>query len=352
MHPVTQAGIPRGQTFYSEDMPPLKEEDVAVKKLRAIKLTPGLDKSQTTKSMLRRLKIELQVWMRLNHPNIAPLLGFNFADEIAIISPWFGNGNIADYLMVHSEADKVELLRGVTAGVCYLHSLVPVIVHGDLKPDNVLIDRCGRPKLIDFGLSKIVEEEPGLSSVLPASLREAGNARWIAPELLWEENASRSVQTDIFSFGCVAFFILTGDIPFKNTPDGQLVIARYKGAYPTPEIAVYRELSTRTALIAVLRSCWSTDPGGRPSMDDIARLLNYNENRLHLPLLPNGVAAPFIPWLLSTSAPEISLQLSPGLMEERTNTPAQRRSRSTVRKQWNSFKAFFRRIFKSEGGNS
>lgn len=48
--------------------------------------------------------------MHLNHPNIAPLLGFNFADEIAIISPWFGNGNIADYLTVHPEADKVELV--------------------------------------------------------------------------------------------------------------------------------------------------------------------------------------------------------------------------------------------------
>lgn len=70
-----------------------------------------------------------------------------------------------------------------------------------------MIDVDGVAKLIDFGLSKAVEVEQGVTAVSSTSLRDAGNARWIAPELLLEEDTSRSCNTDIFSFGCVAFFV-------------------------------------------------------------------------------------------------------------------------------------------------
>lgn len=71
----------------------------------------------------------------------------------------------------------------------------------------MLIDRDGNPRIIDFGLSKAVEEEPGLASLSSTSLREAGRGRWMAPELLMEEGVSRSCSTDVFSFACVAFFV-------------------------------------------------------------------------------------------------------------------------------------------------
>ncbi|KAG8915265.1 hypothetical protein FRC00_006047 [Tulasnella sp. 408] len=204
---------------------------VAVKKLRAVKLPQGLDKSQTSKRLLKRLKRELKIWMRVQHPNIAPLLGFTFDEEIAIISPWFGHGNLSDYLTEHPEANRMSLIQGVAAGLAYLHSSIPLIIHGDIKPDNVLIDQLERPRITDFGLSKIVEEEPSLTSLRSASLRDAGNTRWIAPELLLEEGVSRSKRTDIFSFGCVVFFIFTGDVPFKSIADGQLVISRFGFEY-------------------------------------------------------------------------------------------------------------------------
>ncbi|KAG8916483.1 hypothetical protein FRC01_003120, partial [Tulasnella sp. 417] len=162
---------------------------VAVKKLRAVRIPQGSDKSQTSKRLLKRLKRELKVWMRLKHPNIAPLLGFTFNQEIAIISPWFTRGNLSEYLAKHPEADRMKLIEGVAAGLGYLHSSTPTIIHGDIKPekDNVLIDKEESPRITDFGLSKIVEEDHALSSLRSASLRDAGNSRWIAPELLLEE---------------------------------------------------------------------------------------------------------------------------------------------------------------------
>ncbi|KAG8975430.1 hypothetical protein FRC05_005760 [Tulasnella sp. 425] len=273
---------------------------VAVKKLRAVKLPPGLDKAQTTKKLLR-----------LKHSNVAPLLGFTFNEEIAIISPWFNHGNVSDYLATHPGADRMRLVQGVAAGLEHLHSSSPVVVHGDMKPDNVLIDQLGCPRIIDFGLSKIVEEDPSLSSIQSASLREAGNARWIAPELLLEEGASRSRQTDMYSFGCVALFMFTGDVPFKGTLDGQLVIARYKGASPIHDGATYPNLNTGSALMEVLRACWNTNPRARPRIGEVVKLLNTT----HPGSTPSEPAA------------------------------AQQEQSTTGKRRWVSFRRFLRRIF-------
>lgn len=179
--------------------------------------------------------------MLLQHPNVAPLLGFAFDEEIAIISPWFTRGNISDYLNKRPQVDRGKLVGHFEFGSmtalmvcksfkgslmeCYTctpqpHSLYMetlsrsvLSLHAlETSPnahlqDNVLIDQWGNPRITDFGLSKLLETEPGLPSAWSTSLREAGNARWIAPELLLDENSSRSLKTDIFSFGCVAFFV-------------------------------------------------------------------------------------------------------------------------------------------------
>ncbi|KIO20915.1 hypothetical protein M407DRAFT_45060, partial [Tulasnella calospora MUT 4182] len=220
-----------------------------------------------------RLKTELTIWMRLQHPNIAPLLGFTFHEEIAIISPWFSRGNLSDYLAKRPETNRMSLIEGVATGLAYLHFSTPPIIHGDIKPDNVLIDQKECPRITDFGLSKIVEEEDALSSLRSASLRDAGNTRWIAPELLLEEGVSRSKKTDIFSFGSVTFFIFTGDVPFKGIADGQLVISRYKGADPIQDGSHYPNLSADMALMSIMRSCWDKDPQCRPEIGDVVTSL-------------------------------------------------------------------------------
>ncbi|KAG8921871.1 hypothetical protein FRC01_014813, partial [Tulasnella sp. 417] len=165
-------------------------------------------------------------------------------------------------------------IRQVGAGVSYLHGLDPVVVHGDLKPDNVLIDADGVPKLIDFGLSKIVEEEQGVAAVSFSSLRDAGNPRWIAPELLLEEGVSRSCSTDTYSFGCVAFFIFTGDVPFKENSDSKLCVARHNGAQPMRSDADHPNLQKETYLAKILLSCWSKNPALRPRMSVVCQQLD------------------------------------------------------------------------------
>ncbi|KAG8947634.1 hypothetical protein FRC04_010568 [Tulasnella sp. 424] len=237
---------------------------VAVKRLRAVKMCKSLDTYQIDRKLQKRLNREVKIWMTLQHPNIAPLLGFSLSGEVCIISAWFTNGNIATHLEANPDADRMKLIRQVAAGVAYLHGRSPAIVHGDLKPDNVLIDVDGVAKLIDFGLSKAVEVEQGVTAVSSTSLRDAGNARWIAPELLLEEDTSRSCNTDIFSFGDLRE-ILTGDVPFKGKKDQALYLARYNGAQPICVEADYPDLQV-SGLKEVLQSCWKVKPAERPAM--------------------------------------------------------------------------------------
>ncbi|KAG8922213.1 hypothetical protein FRC01_014319 [Tulasnella sp. 417] len=246
---------------------------VAVKKLRAVNMPDDLGALEVAERLLKRLNKEIRIWMALRHPNIAPLIGFTFSGEVCVISPWFSNGNVAEYLQRNPDADRLRLICQVASGVAYLHGRKPVVVHGDLKHDNVLIDRDGNPRIIDFGLSKAVEEEPGIASLSSTSLREAGRARWMAPELLMEEGVSRSCSTDVFSFACVAFFILTGNIPFKGMSDVQVYFAWFKGSHPIRRHAAYPELEAQPELKNVLFSCWEMDPKDRPGMAVVTHAL-------------------------------------------------------------------------------
>lgn len=82
---------------------------VAVKRLRAVKMAPSLDPHQIDCKLHKRLTRETKIWTALQHPNVAPMLGFNLEGEVAIISPWFVNGNISDYLQVNPDADRTWL---------------------------------------------------------------------------------------------------------------------------------------------------------------------------------------------------------------------------------------------------
>ncbi|KAG8947633.1 hypothetical protein FRC04_010567 [Tulasnella sp. 424] len=228
----------------------------------------SLDTYEIDRKLQKRLNREVKIWTALRHRNIAPLLGFNLSGEVCLISSWFTNGNIAAHLEANPDADRLELIRQIAAGVAYLHGRNPIVVHGDLKPtadpqllqDNVLIDDNGIAKLIDFGLSKAVEIEQGATALSSTSLRDVGNL---------SETVNRSDVGEIF----------TGDVPFKSNSDRTLYHARFNGEQPMVNEADYPALKN-TNLVGVLRSCWKIDPVQRPMMSVVAQRLDPPHHRL------------------------------------------------------------------------
>lgn len=168
----------------------------------------------------KRIRRELKVWLRLKHPTIVPLLGIAYIDPPlpALVSQWMSSGTLSIYLKeaaVITVYTKDRLAKGVVDGLNYLHS--KNVVHGDLHPENVLIDGSGNPCLIDFGLAT-VEGEVELQ-LNTTTAERSFNARWRAPEVIGIERGPErpNFKSDIYSFGGVMFFVRSLSLqPYPN----------------------------------------------------------------------------------------------------------------------------------------
>ncbi|KAG1897321.1 kinase-like domain-containing protein [Suillus fuscotomentosus] len=249
---------------------------VAVKSIRS----QALDEDDAKKKS-RRLRRELKVWLRLRHDNIVPLYGTvsGFGQFVALVCPWYDNGSLSSYLESHGEnlsiINRFQLLSDISAGLQYLHSCS--VVHGDLTGSNVLISSDGRAHLSDFGLSVIVAEFAG-TSYFTSALN--GTVRWIAPELLAipEEEGAITIPTsnsDVYSFGCIFFQVLTGKAPYSEFKrDAQVVVAISLGTKPLrPEFPTI--IDSHWSFIL---NCWSTIEDCRPSSQQVDE---YIKGQLH-----------------------------------------------------------------------
>ncbi|TDL20566.1 kinase-like protein, partial [Rickenella mellea] len=226
---------------------------------------------------------EAWLWQRLRHENVLPFYGVckdEFAPMLAMISPWMDNGNLVTYLQENDldAFNRQGMVRGVAAGLRFLHGLKPIVVHGDLRAGNVLIDSWGKPRIADFGLARIIDSQA--SSVVATSFNGKGTMRWQAPELLnasrfEEDNGGVTVKSDVYAFACVCFEIFTGEIPFANLRDGAVILAvavnNQRPPRPT-EPATSRGLEDE--YWKLIQSCWATLPLDRPPMDEVNKILD------------------------------------------------------------------------------
>ncbi|KAG2134529.1 kinase-like protein, partial [Suillus clintonianus] len=235
-----------------------------------------------------RLRRELKVWLRLRHDNVVPLYGTvsGFGQFVAMVCPWYDNGSLSGYLEslgeTLSSVNRFQLLSDISAGLQYLHSCS--VVHGDLTGSNVLISSDGRAHLSDFGLSVIIVDFVGTSYFTSAL---SGTVRWTAPELLEipEDDAIiiPTSNSDIYSFGCIMFQVLTGKAPYSEFKrDAQVVVAISLGTKPSrPEYPAIGDNHWRFIL-----NCWSIKDC-RPSAQQVDE---YVKGQLHL--LQHDASAP------------------------------------------------------------
>ncbi|KAF8331100.1 kinase-like domain-containing protein [Cantharellus anzutake] len=172
---------------------------------------------QHTRKAVKHLRREMRVWKDLEHPNIVGFIGYaieqgDFGVTTALVSQWCANGNVVMYLQQNPAVDREMLVFDVAQGLLYLHSHNPIIIHGDLKPLNILINDAGHAQLCDFGLSRILD---GLPTGQTTSI-QGGTPRFLAPELLGfsEEDLPPTAQSDVYAFGCTCIQILFDCPPY------------------------------------------------------------------------------------------------------------------------------------------
>lgn len=181
--------------------------DEKLGKLWAVKEISKMNKNyQELVDEDRTLK-ELEITKDLNHPAIPRVV--DIIDEeytIYIVRDWIDGDNLEDLLEEHG-AVKEEIAVAWLIDICdilsYLHNLDPPIIFKDIKPGNIMLDRDGNLKLIDFGISKKFVEGNGQTSTL-------GSEGFAAPE---QYKGYVDIRSDIYSLGVTGYYLLTGKHP-------------------------------------------------------------------------------------------------------------------------------------------
>ncbi len=191
------------------------ESNVAIKVVR-----PGFD----TDFILRRFRRERQILAQLQHPNIGRLLdgGSMEGDIPYLVMEYVEGSRITAYAADHrlSVEDRIRLFLPVCAAVEYAHRAF--IVHRDLKPGNILVDASGTPKLLDFGISKLLHSHP-LDSAETQDIAMA-TPDYASPEQIVGDPVTPA--SDVYSLGAVLYELLTGVLPHRFERSTPLAIER------------------------------------------------------------------------------------------------------------------------------
>jgi len=183
--------------------------DGVVRQRAAVKLVhPAL----ASASLHRRFQNERQVLASLEHPGIARLLDAGATDDghPYLVMEYVDGNEIERHCAERNLGidDRLTLFRGVCSAVEYAHR--NLIVHSDIKPGNVLVSEDGQPKLLDFGIAKLLADEGN-------DITQAGAIRFTPAFASPEQLAGRPVTTatDIYSLGVLLYRLLTGHHPYE-----------------------------------------------------------------------------------------------------------------------------------------
>jgi serine/threonine-protein kinase len=184
------------------------DKQVAVKVIKR-----GMDTDDT----LRRFQDERQTLARLDHPNIARLLdGGSTADGRPFLVMECVDGQAIDAFCDHARlpiGDRLRLFRTVCQAVQHAHQ--NLVIHRDLKPANILVTDAGVPKLLDFGIAKVLAPSAGEAPAPTSLLDRRMTLAYSSPEQVRGE--PMTTASDVYALGVILYELLAGVRPYRLT---------------------------------------------------------------------------------------------------------------------------------------
>jgi serine/threonine protein kinase len=218
---------------------------------------------------LTDFKKEIEIMSKLNHPNVVLFMGAcTTPGHMAIVTELMPKGNLAQLL--HNQkielplSMRMRMAKDAALGMNWLHESNPSILHRDMKPQNLLIDKDMRVKVCDFGLSVVKPR----GEVLRDKDSIPGTPLWMSPEVLQGKDVDE--KADVYSYGLVLWEILSRAEPFLHH-DNYAMFKRsvcFKNERPPmPENCL-------PSLRYLIEACWQKEPVKRPSFAQIIPMLD------------------------------------------------------------------------------
>ena len=197
---------------------------------------------------IARFEREIEVARRIRSPYVVEVLGFGNRGTVPfMLMEYVAGPSLAQLLRERTTLtwdEAAPLLTDVTRGLAATHAAG--VIHRDLKPSNVMIDQNGRAKLADFGIARAMD-----LTRLTGSITTLGTPSYMAPE------GHYSVQSDLYSLGCVLFELLSGTKLFEGESMQQIVVRHIRD---DPDLSA---LDARA--IPIVSWLLQKDPSGRPT---------------------------------------------------------------------------------------
>ena len=179
-----------------------KALDTWLKKIVAIKIP------HQQGSDLNKLLVEPQLLARLDHENIVKLISAEIQDNIFFIVMEYIDGQSLEDIITQkgklNTAESIPIIRQIACAVDFAH--LNNIIHRDLRPANVLIEKSNKVRVADFGISKLLENAPHAKTII-------GTPPYMAPEHFEGKTVFAS---DMYSIGVIFYEMLTGNLPYYD----------------------------------------------------------------------------------------------------------------------------------------
>lgn len=232
--------------------------NVAVKKLNG-----NVSTSQIASAMR-----ELYMMCRNHHPNIVQFIGASTdpGQPVLIITELLDCDLEAVIYKKETPLTTFDIIRmglDVARGMSWLHNSKPPVIHRDLKPKNLLLDKVGRVKICDFGLSELKRND-----FLQDRSGCKGTPLWMAPEVLRRQPFDQSV--DIYSFGLILWSMISRSEPFQDFTQIEPFTKAICDEHFRPPIPAH----CPPRLSSLIQRCWTHDPPARPTFVEIINELN------------------------------------------------------------------------------
>ena len=182
---------------------------------------------------VRLFQREARSLARLEHPGIATLHDAGFADGLHYLVMELVRGEPLDVWAARADlgrADRLELFLLLCEAVAYAHRRG--VLHRDLKPSNVLVAEGGRPRVLDFGLARIVGTDGDDDTIVTRTGQRQGTLPYMAPEQVLGDRRCIDARVDVYALGLLLYQLLTSRLPYDLPEDSSFEAARIIAEQP------------------------------------------------------------------------------------------------------------------------